>query len=104
MRPQLTAEVRTIQSEFTGNLRNIVRDIVHAVTRCNGLLVFGVSSGKLTAPLIHLDAARFLPAALDAVALQHQMTVVNTDITGKSVERDFAPPAYLDSGEVGRGI
>lgn len=104
MRPQLTAEVRAAQSELTGYLRYVVVYIVHAVTRRDSLLVFGMGLRTLPLPLVHLYISGFLRTAPDAVAFQHQMPVVSIDIAGKSAERDFAPPAYIDSGKVGRGI
>lgn len=104
VRAQLAAEVRAAQSELTGYLRNIVLDIVHAVTRRDGLLVFGMGVGTLPAPLAYLDVDGFFLTALDAVAFQHQMTMIDTDITGKSAGGYSALSAYLRSREVGGSI
>lgn len=104
MRPQLAPEIRTVQSELSGNLRYIVLYILHAVTRRDGLLVFGMSFGALSAPLAYLDVTGFLPVAFDAVAFQHQMTMVDTDITGKSAGGYSALSAYLRNREVGGSI
>lgn len=75
-----------------------------AVTRRDSLLILGMGFRTLPPPLVHLYISGFLRTAPDAVAFQHQMPVVSIDIAGKSAERDFAPPAYIDSGKVGRGI
>lgn len=104
MRPQLTAEVRAAQSELTGYLRYVVLYIVHAVTRRDSFLVFGMGFGSLSTPLVHLDAVRFLPAALDAVAFQHQMAVVGIYITGESADGNPTLSANLGDGETGGGI
>ena len=95
---------RPTQSELTGYLRDVVFYIVHAVARRYSLLILGMCFRTLSTPPVHLDIAGFLRTAPDAVAFQHQMPVVSIDIAGKSAERDFAPPAYIDSGKVGRGI
>ena len=104
MRAQLAAKVRTAQSELTGYLRYVVLYIVHAVTRRDSLLVFGMGLWSLSTPLVHLDAVRFLPAALDAVAFQHQMPMVDTDITGESADGNPTLSANLGNGEVCGGI
>ncbi|MDB0695166.1 hypothetical protein [Bacteroides xylanisolvens] len=59
---------------------------------------------SLSTPLVHLDAVRFLPAALDAVAFQHQMPMVDTDITGESADGNPTLSANLGNGEVCGGI
>ena len=75
-----------------------------AVTRRDGLLVFGMGVGTLPTPLAYLDVTGFFPVAFDAVAFQHQMTMVDTDITGKSAGGYSALSAYLRSREVGGSI
>ncbi len=86
------------------NLRHVVFDVIHAVARGNGLLVFGMSFRPLSTPLVYLDAVRFLPAAFDTVAFQHQMPMVDTYITGESADGNTALPANLGNGKVCGGI
>lgn len=104
MRTQLSGEVRTVQSKFAGNLRYVVSYMVHAVTRRDGFLVFGMGFGPLSASLIYLDLAGFLQIAFDTIAFQHQVAMVGADIAGKSVERNSALPAYFDIGETGGSV
>lgn len=101
MCPQLAAEIRTAQSELTGDFRYVALDIFYAVARCDSLLVFGMGRRQLSPPLVQIDAFCFFRAAFDTVAFQHQMAMVGTYITGKSVDGNPTPSAYLYIGEVG---
>lgn len=82
MRTQLPAEVRAAQSELSGDLRDVVFEIVHAAARRDRLLVFGMSRGFLPPALIHTDRGGFFRTAFDAVARKHQVAVVLADMTG----------------------
>lgn len=101
MCPQLAAEIRTAQSELTGDFRYVALDIFHAVARRDGLLVFGMGRRQLSPSLVQIDAFCFFRAAFDTVAFQHQMAMVGTYITGKSIDGNPTPSAYLYIGEVG---
>lgn len=81
VRAQLTAKVRAAQTELARYLRHVVRDVLHAVTRRNGLLVLGMCIRTLSAPLGQTDVTGILLTAFHTIALQHQMTVVSTDNT-----------------------
>lgn len=65
---------------------------------------YSMGFGTLPAPLAYPDVAGFLPVAFDAVAFQHQMTVIDTDITGKSACGYSALSAYLRNREVGGSV
>lgn len=101
VRAQLTAKVRAVQSELTGDLRNVELYIVHAVARLDGLPVFGTGGGQLTAKLPQLYMTGFLPAADDIVTSEQHVTVIFADISPEPRYRHLASTADFCTGQPG---
>ena len=55
VRAQLTTEVRAVQPELAGYLRDVVFDIVQTLARFDGILVFGMGGGQLSTKRSQLD-------------------------------------------------
>lgn len=104
VRAQLTTEVRAVQPELTGYLRDIVFDVVQTLARLDGILVLGTSSGQLSAKRSQLDMACFLLAASDIVACQQQVAVIQGEITLESRHRHLAGTTDLRTGQPCRAV
>lgn len=63
VRAQLPAQVRAFQPEFTGNLRDVAPDMLHAPARLDGILVFDTGSGQLSPELSQLNLPGLFLAA-----------------------------------------
>lgn len=67
---QLTTEVRAVQSKLTGNLRNVIFNVVQTIAGFDGFLILGTGSGLLPAKLWQLDARGFLLVTSNVVPCQ----------------------------------
>ena len=94
MGAQLVGQCRAVETELTGDLRNVVFE-AGAVPACfDGLPVLAVCGGRLSERFTEPDGSRIGVSGIDAVAGKEQIPAVMMQIGGKPAQRHTAQRAY----------